>query len=305
MLVMTAHSSFLAYSEEQGLHHRPFATGETSEFVSFEGGEPAPKFRDAFQLLAIHPNGNGAFTFSLDNCFASANPDGSVAVDRPKAMEWEHFIAVEADSLPFFCRPDFSPESEMERFARQVAKLNAEGRPVKIYCGAGYVPRVGFLNLDITLMAQQFAVARPDEFFLFPFANIRWDIPDESVDYVFHEDFIEHIPQIMQWQFMAEVLRVLKKDCYHRINTPDLLESMRIHSDFSKGVEGVYTGELQWEHINILSRAHLKEIAEVIGYRSVHFTPRHQGLSAHCVDDFRPGADRDEVTGNIYADLLK
>jgi len=49
----------------------------------------------------------------------------------------------------------------------------------------------------------------------------------------------------------------------------------------------------------------LKEMAEMVGYRAVVFTTRNCGVSPHAVPDIRPLDDRDPITGNIYADLLK
>ena len=167
------------------------------------------------------------------------------------------------------------------------------------------MPRPGFLNLDITVYAPEFAVYHSDEYFIFPFADWPWGLPDNSVDYIFQEDFIEHVSQLQQIQVLAEALRVLKPGQYHRVNTPNLLRAMKLHSDFSKGFVGVYTGELQWGHISLFTPASLKEIAEMVGYREVVFTTKNHGVSAFSEQDFRPQADRDEIFGNIYADLVK
>ena len=81
---------------------------------------------------------------------------------------------------------------------------------------------------------------------------------------------------------------------------------MRVHSDFSKGWNGVYFGEWdKWAHICVPTRGYLSDVAQVVGYRQVYFTAKSRGSSPHAVPDMRPGSDRDDATGNVFADLLK
>ena len=57
-------------------------------------------------------------------------------------------------------------------------------------------------------------------------------------------------------------------------------------------------------HFDFFARS-LKEAAELVGYREIVFTTRHHGISPYAERNVRPGSDRDEIFGNIYADLLK
>ena len=232
-------------------------------FVGFDGGELVqvdPDQEAGAELVELSPSvGSGliesgplsgfhllrtekGLQFRKDGLFLCADPVGSgLPADRPVADLWETFHLVDG--------------AEKVRFRRQVEWLTGSGKPVKLYCGAGRIPRLGFLNLDRTVESPNFMAAHPDEYFIFPFADTGWGIPDNSVDYIFHEDFIEHISQLQQIQFLAETLRVLKPGCYHRVNTPNLLTSMRRHSDFKAGFAGVYTGEMEWDHIAIFTPA--------------------------------------------------
>jgi len=178
-------------------------------------------------------------------------------------------------------------------------------QPVKIYCGSGSDPRPGFLNLDIVVGSPGYSITYPEDYFIFPFADMSWGIPSESVDYIFDEDFIEHISQIQQIQYFAETRRVLKTGSYHRVNTPNLITAMRLNSDFSAGFAGVYTGELVHGHVALFSHDGLEEIARLVGYRDVIFNGKSEGVSQFAVPDMRPLSDRDDVDGNLYADLLK
>jgi|GEM_PF-2360892 len=197
-------------------------------------------------------------------------------------------------------------ESEINRFRNKVLSLQAEKKPIKLYVGPGRIPKAGFLNIELAVNVEaDFLENHFDEIFQFP-ANSSWSIPDCCVDYIFHEDFIEHIDQLSQIEFLAEAYRVLKPGAIHRISTPCLIESMRLHSDFEKGSQGVFSDEWKrWEHINLLTQKMIEEIATMIGYKRVHFTLKNHSLSDHHPGDSRPGSDRDENFGNIYAELLR
>lgn len=200
-------------------------------------------------------------------------------------------------------------EAEVNRFKNKVLSLQAEKKPIKIYVGPGTIPKVGFLNLDLVVHSKviesDFVENHFDQIFQFP-ANGSWLIPDCCVDYIFHEDFIEHIDQMAQFQFLAEAYRVLKPNAVDRISTPCLIESMRLHSDFEKGSQGVFLQE--WKrhrHINVLTKRTIEEMAVMVGYKRVHFTVKNHSLSEYHPGDSRPGRDRDANFGNIYVELLK
>ncbi len=130
-------------------------------------------------------------------------------------------------------------------------------------------------------------------------------LPDNSVDLIFHEDFIEHINQRDAVLFLAETLRVLKPGGVHRINTPELLGSMRRYSDFKKGYVGVYVGE--WDrhiHLNVFTRQYLEEMARMVGYREVVFNGKNKSVAPGMPKDFRPDESREEHE-QILCDLIK
>jgi hypothetical protein len=301
-------------------HGSLVGTSDAAELVQVD---PVPEAQDTFveiqdqldgQLLGSGPlagfrmlHGRDGVHFQKNGKFLCALPGGGrLEVNRLVASRWETFILVPETKLSSLWRMlEISPEGEVTRLCNAVSKLMDEGRPVKIHCGCGPKPRGGVLNFDITMMAKKFFLDRHYEYFIFPFADMSWGIPNACVDYVFHEDFIEHITQLQQIQFLAETWRVLKPGCYHRVNTPNLITSMRRHSNFKTGFAGVYTGELQYGHKSIFSPASLKEMAELVGYREVVFTTKSHGVSPFAEPDSRPGGDRDDIVGNIYADLQK
>jgi predicted SAM-dependent methyltransferase len=199
-------------------------------------------------------------------------------------------------------------EDELRGFTDRVRALAESGQPVKIQVGFGWSPAPGFVNLDVDPHLEEDDERFDDlDIFFFPYADMRWPIPDGCVDFIFHEDFIEHIAQKQQVRFLAEALRVLKDGCWHRVSTPCLTASMTRHSRFAEGMDGVYSGEWDnWQHINLFTRHALEEMAKMVGYRDVVFTQKNQSVSPHRLpQELRPSEDRDPIFGNIFADLLK
>lgn len=302
MYLMSFHRTFIGVSHSGELVQLRSIKANLARFVSIKSiHDPIASGPLADYKIERSPRG---LSFIKDGKYLCAEKDGATLhPNRQSRLAWETFAVVDDNKVANFMEDE--NKGDADRFGSVVAKLRDEGKPVKIFCGAGTVPRPGFLNLDITAHALDFYVSNFDEYFIFPFADGPWNLPDNCVDYIFHEDFIEHITQLMQFQFLAETLRVLKPGCWHRVNTPNVLAAMKRHSNFSRGFAGVYTGETQWDHIAIFSPSSLKEAAELVGYREVVFTTRNHGVSPFAERDHRPGPDRDEILGNIYADLLK
>ncbi|MFE1602445.1 hypothetical protein [Methylobacterium sp. ID0610] len=314
MYLVTFHGTVLCKTIMNRLQHQSLDRKKiTSSLLSIDfDAEAARRLRDYDGEVEIGGGPLGGYRaiphFRLGHVLrkdgrylCAVDKDGALITTEVPGV-WEVFHFAESLGEP---RAHGSPEEENRRFAARVAQLQAEGKAVKLYCGAGRLPRRGFLNLDVTPMLPAFSTTDYDDYFIFDFCDRRWQIPNDSVDYVYHEDFIEHIDQTNQFQFLAESRRVMKPGSWQRVNTPNLIWAMRHHSDFNRGLEGVYTGERQWGHIAILTRDLLAAMARTVGFREVHFTGRDGGRSPHAVPDIRPGADRPDIEGNIFADLLK
>jgi len=190
---------------------------------------------------------------------------------------------------------------------------------LKLHFGCG--PRVlkGWVNIDLFYLPYDKYLSNltdefyppeirgsREDFFQIDITKTKLPLPDNSVDVIFHEDFIEHLTQRDQYVFFAETYRVLKKGGIHRVNTPDLEFSLTKNSDFSKGGAGVFTEE--WDdhdHFTVLTKKSLKEMAEIVGYSQVKFSKRDESLSEYIPKEFRPSKDRDSSKGNIFADLVK
>ncbi len=107
---------------------------------------------------------------------------------------------------------------------------------VKLHIGCGDRKLEGFINIDIG--------GTPD---------LKLDVrdglpfPDESVDFVFSEHFIEHITRDEGIMFLKEVYRILKPGGVCRVATPDLSESVKAYINNSwRDYEWIHRFHYQW-----------------------------------------------------------
>lgn len=205
-----------------------------------------------------------------------------------------------------YATTDRDPVQEAAAFGERVADLVSTDKPVCVEIGFGGLPTIGFLNVD----AFDHGNANPqfnDRYYIFPFARMPWPIADNVVDYIFHQDMYEHLEQHEQVRLLAESFRVMKPGAVHRINTPDLIWSLRTRSDFSKGMAGVYN---EWygdesRHRSVPTRQSVEELGRLIGFRMVVQTVKHVSSSPHFAGEYRPGDDRDQLLGNVFIELIK
>jgi len=209
-----------------------------------------------------------------------------------------------------------------EKLSNDVLKLEKEfskNEKIKLHIGCG--PRIlkGWINIDLNYEPCENYLkyytdkyygpevrGNDSDFYAMDVTKTGLPLPDNSVDVIFHEDFIEHLNQEQQIVFLAETRRVLKKNGIHRVNTPDLIISMRNYSDFSKGFEGVNNKEWQKHgHLNVLSPSLLKEMALMVGYSDVLFNQRDKSISSLIPLEYRPDPKSRSENGNIFADLIK
>jgi hypothetical protein len=194
---------------------------------------------------------------------------------------------------------DNTNKDDFNRLPGQAKKLDI----VKLHFGCG--PRIlkGWLNFDLayepfeaylqyytdTHYPPEIRGSR-DDLFIVNIIKDGLSLPDNSVDLIFHEDFFEHLTEKQQVIFLAETYRVMKTGAVQRINTPNLKASMRDHSDFSKGKNGVFAGEWDyWHHFNVISPAILEELAGIVGYTQVIFNSKNNSIAADQLPvEYRP-----------------
>lgn len=203
------------------------------------------------------------------------------------------------------------PEAELERFLGKARKMLDAGEPIYLQVGFGRHPLQGFLNLDIRCRVIEndplrgVAASFFDTCFIFPWLEGGIGLPDNSIDFVFHEDMYEHLTQRQQYLLLAEMRRLLKPGHVHRVNAPNLEDALIRNSDFSKGAAGVYDEWNKWHHNVVPTKVSLEEQARIVGYSKVHFNQKNGTVSGIKFRERRPGGDRDQMTGNVFADLEK
>lgn len=209
-------------------------------------------------------------------------------------------------------------EGQGDDFTRLKNKFH-KYETVKLHFGCG--PRIlkGWINIDLKYtLCENYLKYYGDRYYpqeirgdrsdlyIFNVTKCGLPLPDNCVDVVFHEDFLEHLNQKGQIIFLAETLRVLKRGGVHRVNTPNLIISMQNNSKFSRGYTGVYVKEWdKYKHFNVLTPSLLKELALLVGYSEVIFTGRNKCISNLIPSEYRPNPITRGEGGNIFADLIK
>ena len=202
------------------------------------------------------------------------------------------------------------PAAERERFRTKVRDVIEAGEPLHIQAGFGRHPQKGFLNLDFRYRIidgdelRQVSIDYHEITFVFDWPK-GLPVPDDSVDFFFHEDMYEHLDQKEQYYLLAEVLRVLKPGGFHRINCPNLEFIMKTQSDFTQGHKGIFDEWEKWHHKCIPTKTSLEEQARIVGYSNVHFNGKNKTVSGVKFRERRPDGTRDQDHYNIFVDLEK
>lgn len=192
---------------------------------------------------------------------------------------------------------------------------------IKLHFGCGGRILKGWVNIDIIYnpnkdYSKQYGIkyypkkirGTKSDLYIFDITAVGLPLPNNSVDLIFHEDFIEHLDQKQQIIFLAETFRVMKKNAIQRINTPNLLASMNKWSQFNRGKDGVYAEEWYIHgHKNILTSLSLFEVAKMIGYTRIEINKRDESKAKKNLPlEYRPDPIRDKIpNGNIFVDLIK
>ena len=126
-------------------------------------------------------------------------------------------------------------------------------------CGRNYLP--GWLNVDI--------IATGPENYMYVDLASRHPFPDNSFQFGFSEDFIEHIDQASSLLFLEEAHRTLRTGGVLRLTFPVLDAVLEKHFS-SICYEGFLKGKVEafdsYGHIHFYSRDSLALVANHIGF---------------------------------------
>jgi len=99
----------------------------------------------------------------------------------------------------------------LQPVARILIRRSLKRRPVRVNLGSGFAPKPGWTNIDL--------VGAP--------GAVPWNLakgipyPDDSVDVVFHEHLLEHLPMHFGLALTKECKRVLRPGGVLRFGVPD------------------------------------------------------------------------------------
>lgn len=230
------------------------------------------------------------------------------------------FINNTLKSTGYTIKRVYNQDSNIDDLSR-ILQNSKKNKIIKLHFGCG--PRVlkDWFNIDLNYIHYEKYLqyytdkhypesirGTKEDFYAINFLKDGIPLPDNSVDVIFHEDFFEHLTQKEQIIFLAETLRVLKKNAVHRINTPNLFASMRDNSDFTKGRSGVFIGEWDyWSHYSVMTPPILEDMAKLVGYESIYFNSKNNSIIANELPlEYRPDEkDRPAADSNVFADLIK
>lgn len=156
----------------------------------------------------------------------------------------------------------------LRRLAALVNELRSAGQEVLLHLGCGPRPKAGYINIDLVGaridVALDLARGLP--------------LPDGSVDGVFHEHVLEHLPTRVGYGFLRECRRVLRPGGVLRVVVPDAgacidSYSGKISSAWadSEPVKIMAIEKLFYEHqhVAMYDEEKLTALMRVAGFREV------------------------------------
>lgn len=115
---------------------------------------------------------------------------------------------------------------------RKARRIAEQGGPLKLHLGSGGQPKHGWVNIDLAGDPIDLAW------------NLANGIPfsDASVDAIFHEHLLEHIPLQAAVEVMDESFRVLKPGGILRVGVPDAGELLKSYVGDGERIEAIHPG---------------------------------------------------------------
>ncbi len=282
---------------------------------------PQIQAHEVFELL---PDGEAQWVIrSAHGKFVVTRRDGvleATATDRAAASRYtagsplsdagriDHILAFPGMNFLIRHNPAFV-QREIDRFVAAAAAVARSRAPMIVVIGPGRNVREDSLHITVDISAEllrnRWLLDNYDRYFVFG-ADESWQAEPGTVDFIYQEDVLEHIDQKGQIKLLAEAFHMLKPGGVHRISTPCLKESMRVHSDFSQGAKGVHVAEWErWRHVALVTQSIIAEYAAIVGYSRCFFTVKDVSLSPHFRRDTRPDSDRNRFFGNVIVELVK
>jgi len=220
-------------------------------------------------------------------------------------MSLKRFLRAVGRRIPVLNRYEIRPRS-WTFDGRRAAGLSQRIRPrathgltrIHYACGKHFLP--GWLTGD----AYRQGDARDAAFEAVDLVS-RHPFPDDTFEFGFAEDFLEHLGQVDSLLFLAECRRTLKPGGVLRLSFPGLEGVLRKHypaadwETINIAKEEAYT---RYEHLHFYSRDELALVARHFGFTAVSFHAFGESPHAALRGIDQRAAQRDL---NTYAELHK
>lgn len=143
----------------------------------------------------------------------------------------------------------------------------------------------GWLNVDLASEAYIRNVCATDAVYRCQNLIEPHPFADDTFEYGFGEDFLEHLEQDEAIIFLCEAYRTFKPGGVLRLSTPSLEGVLARHyrtSDYGGAVMGQHEAYRMWGHLHFFAKPEIQLLAEHIGFAGVHFEKygqsRHEAL---------------------------
>jgi hypothetical protein len=156
--------------------------------------------------------------------------------------------------------------SLLSRSRRQITEVSRQS-PVRLHLGCGFEHKAGWTNIDLV-------GSKADIFW-----DLRRGIPfaDNSVDAIFHEHLLEHLPMRTGLSFTDDCYRALRPGGVLRVVVPDAGRLIRdyVEDDPSllqrcpTGLIAVQSLFYDWGHVAMYDAATLCSLLRVAGFSDV------------------------------------
>jgi predicted SAM-dependent methyltransferase len=129
---------------------------------------------------------------------------------------------------------------------RRARELAAQGGTLRLHLGSGPERLAGWVNVDLYFPAELCLDLRAP----LPF-------PDDSVDAIYSQHFLEHLDHAAGLHLLGECARVLKPGGWMRVSTPDLEGHARAYLAGTLSAEGFNGALRDHDHLYLYDRAEL------------------------------------------------
>ncbi len=189
-----------------------------------------------------------------------------------------------SDIYPNIEEPKFSKQLKFElvsyigrHFKKRKSKIRPSDTPLLLDLGAGLNFKAGWTHVDFYSVRLRFwkkhslqNKAEIETDFRYPL-----NCPSNIVDGVYSGHTLEHLYSNDAYQFLHEIFRVLKPNCWLRINVPDLKRAVDFYNgqisipEYKYRAEAIGNLTQNWGHHSVWDEELLSKALEIVGFTNI------------------------------------